>query len=53
MEAATHPIPSQLSWGMAAFDPWLPILLKALLGNEAWKIPVDLQATNWKLYFNR
>lgn len=28
----------------------LPILLQLLLENKARKIPVDLQATNWKLY---
>lgn len=48
-----HPIQAQTPGVCLGLTPEVPILLEPLLENEAWKIPVDLQAMNWKLYFNK
>lgn len=48
--AIPHAHPSSNRLGL---NPGLPILLQPQLEYKAQKIPVDPQATDWKLYFNK
>lgn len=44
---------AHLSSNRLGLIPGLPILLQPQLEYKAQKIPVDPQATDWKLYFNK